>query len=107
MAIHSNRIEFDQSRYTYHKAVDLLRNQEGKPGFTVKERYERDTVFGVSRGIPVNKTYTLLLWTMFMEDMDQILEQVFLKFSPIAYINVRGVRWETSDSLDSISNDID
>lgn len=108
MAIHSTGVEFDQSRYTYHKAIDLLRNTtDGKPGFTVKERYERDTVFGVSRGIPINKTYSLLLWTMYMEDMDQILEQIFLKFSPIAYINVRGVRWETSVSLDSISNNVD
>lgn len=42
-----------------------------------------------------------------MEDIDQILEQIFLKFSPIAYISVRGVKWETTVSLDSVANNID
>ena len=109
MAIYSTNIDFDPERYTYHRALDYLRHlrPDGKPGFTVNERYERDTVFGVSRGIPVNKGYTLLIWTMFMEDIDQILEQIFLKFSPIAYINVRGVHWETTVNLDSVANNVD
>jgi hypothetical protein len=109
MAIYGSGIEFDASRYTYHKATDYLRQlrPDGKPGFAIKEKYERDTVFGVSRGIPVNKTYTLLIWTMFMEDIDQILEQIFLKFSPVAYIKVRGVHWETVVSMDSVANNID
>ena len=109
MAIYGSGFELDQSRFTYHKAIDYLRDlrPDRKPGFTVKEKYERDTVFGISRGIPVNKTYTLLVWTMFMEDIDQILEQIFLKFSPIAYITVRGVRWEIAVTLDSIANNVD
>jgi hypothetical protein len=78
-----------------------------KPGFTQRERYERDTVFGVARGIPINRGYTLTAWTMYIEDIDQILEQILLKFSPIAYINVRGVQWETIVTLDSIANNVD
>lgn len=109
MAINSSGVDFDQSRYTYHRAIDYLRGlrPDGAPGFTIKEKYERDTVFGVVRGIPINRTYSLIIWTMYMEDMDQILEQIFLKFSPIAYINVRGVQWETIVSLDSVGNNID
>lgn len=109
LAIYSSGMEFDQSRYTYHKALDYMRRlrPDGKPGFTGSEKYERDTVFGVARGIPINKTYTLTAWTMYMEDVDQIIEQVMLKFSPIAYIRVRGVNWETVVSLDSIGNNVD
>jgi len=107
MAIYSSGMEFDQTRYTYHKAIDYLRDLSGKPGFHVKERYEKDTVFGMARGIPINKNYTLMVWTMYMEDVDQILEQVILKFSPVAYIRVRGIRWETVVTLDSIANNVD
>jgi hypothetical protein len=109
MAIYGSGIDFDQSRYTYHRALDYLRQlrPDGKPGFTTKEKYERDTIFGISRGVPVNKSYTLLIWTMFMEDIDQILEQIFLKFSPVAYISVRGVQWETIVKLDSVANNVD
>lgn len=107
MAIYSSGMEFDQARYTYHKAIDYIRDFSGKPGFHAKERYERDTVFGVARGMPINKTYTLMVWTMYMEDVDQILEQVILKFSPVAYIRVRGIRWETVVTLDSIANNVD
>ncbi len=109
LAIYSSGIEFDQTRYTYHKAVDYMRRlrPDGKPGFTTKEKFERDTVFGVARGIPVNKQYTLMAWTMYMEDIDQIIEQIILKFSPVAYIRVRGVNWETVVNLDSIGNNVD
>jgi len=108
LAIYSSGVDFDQSRYIYHKAVDYLRQKsDGKPGFYAKEKWEKDTVFGVTKGIPVNKTYTLTIWTGYMEDMDQILEQIFLKFSPVAYISVRGVRWETIVELDSVANNID
>lgn len=107
MAIYSSGMEFDQTRYTYHKALDYVRDAGGKPGMFAKERFEKDTVFGVARGIPVNKTYTLMVWTMYMEDVDQILEQVVSKFSPVAYISVRGIRWETVVTLDSIANNVD
>lgn len=109
MAIYGSGIEFDQTRYLYHRASNYLRDlrPDKKPGFAIKEKYERDTVFGVAKGIPVNKTYTLLIWTMFMEDISQILEQIFLKFSPIAYIKVRGVQWENTVTMDSVANNID
>ena len=107
MAIYSSGMDFDQTRYTYHKALDYMRGPDGKPGSYAKERFERDTVFGMAKGIPVNKTYTLMVWTMYMEDVDQILEQIVLKFSPVAYITVRGIRWETVVTLDSIANNVD
>lgn len=109
MAIHSNDIQFDQSRYTYHKATDYLNRlrEDRKPGFTVNEKYQRDTVFGVARGQPINITYTLICWTMYLEDIDQMLEQIIGKFSPVGYINIRGVHWETIVTLDSIANNID
>jgi hypothetical protein len=109
MAIYSSGTEFDQGRYTYHKALDYLRRSGdgGRPGFHTKEKTDRDTVFGVAKGIPVNKTYTLMAWTAYMEDIDQILEQIMVKFSPIAYISVRGVRWETIVTLDSVANNVD
>lgn len=109
MAIYSSGMEFDQGRYTYHKALDYMRRLDpnGRPGLYAKEKRERDTVFGVARGIPINKTYNLMVWTMYMEDIDQILEQILLKFSPVAYIRVRGINWETIVSLDSIANNVD
>jgi hypothetical protein len=109
MAIYSSGTDFDQTRYTYHKALDYLRGRGdgGRPGFHLKEKSDRDTVFGVAKGIPVNKAYTLLAWTAYMEDVDQILEQIMAKFSPVAYISVRGVRWETIVTLDSVANNVD
>lgn len=108
LAIHSSGESFDQSRYVYHKAVDYLRDDLGRPGFAIREkRHDRDTVFGVARGIPINKEYTLYAWSLYREDMNQIVEQVILKFSPIAYIRVRGVSWEIGVKLDQIANNIE
>jgi hypothetical protein len=108
MAIHSTDHQFDQTRYIYHKAVNYMESSrsDGKPGFTVSEKYDRDTVFGVARGLPMNISYNLLVWTMYMSVMDKIEEQIILKFSPVAYINVRGVQWEVIVSLDSIANNV-
>jgi hypothetical protein len=44
---------------------------------------------------------------MYIEDMNQILEQIILKFSPFAYIKVRGVVWEIQVKLDSIANNLE
>ncbi len=106
LAIYDSGISTNQSRYIYHQAVDYLRGNraDGKPGFTTREKYERDTIFGVTRGLPVDIDYTLYAWTMYKEDMNQILEQIVLKFSPIAYIKVQGVYWETIVKLESIAN---
>ena len=109
LAIWSNGMNFNQDRYIYHQALDYMRNlrSDGKPGFTVAEKSGRDTVFGVARGIPVDINYTLYAWTLYLEDMDQILEQIVLKFSPIAYIGVRGVPWEIGVRLESLANNLD
>ena len=117
LAVHQSGIEFNTNRYMYHKALDYISTKyegdgpeyEGlKPGFTVQERFiKRDTVFGVARGIPVNVSYTLIAWAMYVEEMNQILEQIILKFSPIAYIRVRGVSWEVGVKLDSIANNLE
>jgi len=108
LAIHASSYNYNQSRYTYHKAIDYLRDfrDNWKPGFTTSERYEKDTVFGVSRGIPVDISYTLYAWTLYEEDMNQILTQIVTKFSPMAYIRVRGISWEIGVKLDSIANNV-
>lgn len=106
MAIYSSGYAFDQGRYTYHAAVNFLRDKTGKPNFYESEKYKKDTVFGYTRGIPVNVSYTLSIWTLYIEDINQILEQIFLKFSPVSYITVRGVNWEIPVKLDSIANNL-
>ena len=107
LAISSTEYSIDPSRYTYHKAINFLSDNNGLPTFTESERYERDTVFGLARGIPVNIGYTMYAWTLQLEDMNQILEQIVTKFSPVAYIKVRGVLWEVCVKLDSISNNLE
>jgi hypothetical protein len=107
LAIYSNSFQYNQQRYIYHKAVDYMRGADGKPGATYAEKYQRDTVFGQARGIPIDIGYTLYGWSLYIEDMNQLLEQLLLKFSPIAYIRVRGVPWETAVKLDSIANNLD
>jgi hypothetical protein len=109
LAIHASNYQYNQDRYVYHKAIDYLRTPQTdwKPGFTVSERYNRDTIFGVSRGIPIDISYTLFAWTLYEEDMNQILTQIITKFSPMAYIRVRGVSWEIGVKLDSIANNVD
>ena len=48
----------------------------------------------------------MFAWTMQLEDMNQILEQIVTKFSPVAYIKVRGVLWEVAVKLSSIANNL-
>jgi len=109
MAIIDNGYAFNANRYTYHKAIDYMRDPAlgNKPGFTTSEKYERDTIFGVARGIPIDINYTLTIWTLYLEDMNQIFEQIITKFSQTAYIRVTGVPWEVIVKLDSISNNLD
>lgn len=107
LAISSTDYSIDPKRYTYHQAINFLQSLPGtKPSFTESERYERDTVFGLARGIPINVTYTMYAWTMQLEDMNQVVEQILTKFSPVAYIKVRGVIWEVAVKLDSIANNL-
>lgn len=107
LAISSTDYQFNQSRYVYHRAIDYLRDANNKPGMTYSEKYEKDTIFGVSKGMPIDISYTLYAWTLYVEDMNQILEQIILKFSPVAYIKIRGINWEVQVKLDSIANNLE
>lgn len=108
IAITQTNIDYDLERYTYHKALNYFpRASDGKPGLTVNEKYNRDTVFGMARGVPINIGYTITAWTMYREDMNQILEQIITKFSHAAYIRVTGVPWEIIVKLDSIANNME
>lgn len=109
LSMHVSGYNYNQDRYTYHKAIDYLRDfkKDWRPKFTTNERYQKDTVFGVTKGIPIDINYTLHAWTMYEEDMNQIMTQIVTKFSPIAYIRVRGISWEIGVKLNSISNNVD
>jgi hypothetical protein len=106
LALTQTNIEYDTARYTYHKAINLWRDCTGRPGLTASEKFNRDTVFGTARGVPVNIGYTLTAWTMYREDMNQILEQILTKFSQLAYIRVTGVPWEIAVKLNSLANNL-
>jgi hypothetical protein len=109
MAIHDTGLELNTDKYVYHQALDWMRDfrEDGKPGFTTNEKYERDTVFGVARGVPIKRTYTLYAWTKYLEDMNQIVTQILHKLTRLAYITVRGVPFESTVNLDSIANNLD
>lgn len=107
IAITQTNIDYDLDRYTYHKALNYFSRPDGKPGFTTKEKYNRDTIFGLARGVPINIGYTITAWTMYREDMNQIIEQILTKFSHAAYIRVTGVPWEIIVKLDSIANNME
>lgn len=109
MAIYRNGLDFDRTRYTYHKAQSYLNwlDPQGGPGFTQQEKYPKDTWFGVTRGIPLNMKYTLYLWTMFEDDMNYLQTQVLLRFSPVAYLRVAGVWWEIIVTMDGQGDNLD
>lgn len=107
MSIHSSMPSWAPDRYLYHKAIDYKRGlrKDGKPGFTVNERYERDTVLGFAKGIPVDVGFELVIWTTFEDDMKQILDQVLHKLTPLGYIRLQNVtNAENFVRLDSISD---
>lgn len=109
MSIYASGHALDMKRFTYQQAQSFLPWLDpcGEFGFTKQEKFPRDTVFAVTRGLPVDISYTLYVWTMYQEDMDQILEQVFLKFSPVAYIRIRGVWWEVIVTFDGSTNNLE
>lgn len=108
MALHQSGEQEALNRYTYHRAINYFRylREDHKPGMTVSEKWDRDTVFGVARGNPVDLKYTLYVWTKYDEDMNQIREQIRNKFSNVAYIRVAGVPWEVPVKLDSVANSV-
>lgn len=122
MSIYTSEYNFPRERYIWHYATDYKRGKRhyneqgnplgsvnGSPSWTHKEsRHPDDTVLGHARGIPVDQGYTLTIWSRFLEDMNQILEQIATKFNPLAYINVQGVtNWENTVRIDSVSNNTD
>ncbi len=107
LAIHQSNIAYARDRYMYHKAKMLFRDSSGVPTTHTNELVEKDTVFGFARGIPVDIDYTLYAWTKYIEDMHQLIEQILLKFSPTAYIQVQNVPWEITVSEPTISNNIE
>lgn len=107
LALHSSNFTFAQDRYTYHLAYNYFRDKNGRPKNLISEKRPNDTVLGIPRGFPVDVEYQLIAWTMYVEDMYQIIEQITTKFSQLAYIRIQGVQWETAVKLDSIANNID
>lgn len=105
MSIYSNNFTYNPTRYTYHQVVRYPHNK--KVSDLLEEKPGSYAMFGSSRGIPIDIGYTLTIWTYFIEDMNQILEQILLKFSSIAYIRIQGVQWETILKLDSIASNLD
>jgi len=95
----------DPARFLYSGAVRYYRDLNNKPGWMESEAYENDTVFGKTRGVPLNVGYELSAWTMYDLDMDQILEQVTLKFDMnTAYLNIQGAEFEVLVKLDGYAN---
>lgn len=72
--------EPDPSRYQYHKALFYDRLNT--------ERRQNDVVYGFSRGLPINRTYTLVIWTRYKEHQNQLQEIILLKFSQEAEIKI-------------------
>jgi len=107
LSVYQADIAPDPKRYIYHKCINYFRNRrpDNKPGWTISEHgRDRDTVFGKAWGLPIDITYQLNVWTLYREDMNQIIEQIYLKFSPLAYIRIQDVNYETTVAINSIAN---
>lgn len=106
IALWNSGMQHDWTRFSYQRNFSLMPwlDPLRETGFHFQEEYPRDTIYGVTRGIPIDRKYTLYLWTLYQEDMSQIIEQVMLRFSMVAYIRIRGVWWETIVTLDNQSN---
>ncbi len=106
ISLHGTGMEFDNTRYVYHEALRNPTNEiEGMPAYR-QEKKPYDTKMRMSKGIPINRSYALNIWTKYNEELSQILEQIYLKFSPIAYISVEGVPWETPVKIEGSANNI-
>lgn len=104
MALSLGDVNFAPERFTYHQNVRwLLGDNSYAYG---SEKRKGDTVYGMSRGLPVDKHYILHVWTRYVEDMNQIAEQIMLKFSPVLTLYVPDVLWEVVAKLDAVSNGI-
>lgn len=109
MAITQTNIMPNYKRYFYHKNREYFRDKNGHPGFAFQEGpggRPKGTIFGFSMGIPIDVSYTLYAWTGYLEDMNQIVEQILTKFSMLAYIKVKGIPWDIPVKLDAVGNNI-
>jgi len=103
MALKPGDINFNQDRYVYHEARRRGNLEQGVYG---QEKRPFDVIYQFSKGIPIDIDYTLMVWTKYYEHMMQIVEQILQKFSPIAYIKVEGIPWETAVRLEGSSNNM-
>lgn len=107
IAYYASDYTFSDSRYTYEEALRYFPDVYSNPQSTVNEKNESDTVLGFTRGYPIDIGYQVLIWTMYIEDMIEILTQIFYKTSKMGYLKVQGVNWEIPVKLTSILNNID
>lgn len=104
MALTGGECSFAPERFTYHKAFRWFKSGETGSYFYGKEKRFGDTVFGEARGVPVDKNYTLHMWALYTEEMNQLVEQIYLKFDPLLTLEVEGVNWEVVAKVTGASN---
>lgn len=101
MALSLLGVEFDQTRFTFHEAW------MPKWGGVIDEKRKGDVSLDATRGLPVILSYSLLVWTKYLEDLFQIVEQIILKFSPVSYLHVEGCSFESILKIDSQTTNIE
>ncbi len=104
IALTGGDIGLAEDRYIYHGA----RRKGGNlgQGSYGQEKKPYDVIYRFSKGIPVDMTFTLTLWAKFYENLMQMVEQIFQKFSTIAYIKAEGIPWETPVKITGSSNNV-
>lgn len=110
LSLWTTGIEYARKRYVYHKAIDRYQRlrSDGKPGLTIQEKRPRDTILGTPWGIPIDISYTLSVWCLYIEDLNQIIESVLLKVcSPMAYLRIQGVQYEVPVVLTGQTSNIE
>ena len=104
IALTGKDINLDENRYIYHGA--RRRGGTAGKGFYGQEKRPYDVVYRFSKGVPINMDFTLTIWAKYYEHLMQMAEQIFQKFSPIAYIKAEGIPWETPVKMTGSSNNV-
>lgn len=99
LGLQQTAINHDQSRFIHHEAR--------RPIAYGAEKRPYDVMYRISKGVPVNLDYQLNLWSKYHEQLMQMVEQIFQKFSPMAYINVEGILWETPVKITGTGSNVD
>lgn len=89
---------FDEARYIYHQARDWK---------VASERQLNDVTFGKSVGLPIDRAYRVRIMTRYFEDMNQLVEQMLLRFSKSLTLRIGGNFFESDLLLDGISANYD